>query len=542
MVNIEDRSHQLNFEASVGEKRLKALLELGLLEADTIPVFEAATQTSADFLAVPICILGVMDQNCHWFKSAVGLSRLGLMNQLATSRSLAINESFCTHVVESQQFLAISDAQNEPDFVKSVLVQRYGIRAYLGVPLMDFRGNCLGAIAVMDLEPRTFTVKDIKFLELMASWSMSEFERNRLLKMIDSGLCAEIPSKVGTAYLNPITLTNSSPKESNGSPLGTKGDYVNFEKTTAINLTDDSLFVIQVKLELLAQLTQELRTPLTSVLGMTNVMGREIYGPLTSKQKEYIEIIQDSGQYLLSMVNEIAELGAQNETTRTLNLSSVDIEMLCQQVISTLSDASQRREQQIHLSLEPGRSRISVLDKDKVKHLLYHLIFSVIQTATTGSIINLHVSQNDGLNFTVSVSHPWLGVGLTEIDPCFYQLQVLDSNYLEAEDRTANLYPAKTSQYSRQSELLTLPVQEDLLELSLSIDVAAKSEPELTQVDSNVLADKDAQSRSCESLRLLLSYHLAKLHGGQILVQGTAESGYRYVVTLPQLEVEKESL
>jgi signal transduction histidine kinase len=46
---------------------------------------------------------------------------------------------------------------------------------------------------------------------------------------------------------------------------------------------------------------------------MANVVGREIYGPLTSKQKEYIEIIQNSGQYLLSMVNEISELGTQDE-------------------------------------------------------------------------------------------------------------------------------------------------------------------------------------------------------------------------------------
>ncbi len=231
------------------------------------------------------------------------------------------------------------------------------------------------------------------------------------------------------------------------------------------------------------------------------------------------------------MVNEIAELGAQEETTRALNLTSVDVEMLCQQAISTLSDASQRREQQIHLSLEPGRSRIWVLDKDKVRHLLYHLIFTVIQAATAGSVINLHVShKNDGLNFTISASHPWLGVGLTEIDPYFYQLPILDSNY-----------PARTSQpYSQQSAELTLPVPEAHLELSLSTDVAAKSEPELTQVDSNVLADKEY--RSCESLRLLLSYHLAKLHGGQILVQGTAELGYRYVVSLPQLEVGKESL
>jgi len=522
MVSIENRSfHQLNSGRDPAlEQRFKALSELGLLEAETIPVFEAATQTAADFLEVPICILGFIDQNCHWFKSAVGLSRLGLMNQLATTRSLASHESFCTHVVESHQVLAISDAQNEPAFAKSVLVQRYGIRAYLGAPLMDFSGNCLGAIAVMDLQPRTFTIKDIKFLELMASWSMSEFERNRLLKTLDSS----------TAYSAPtLPLPNSSPDE---------------VKITATSPTsNDSLFAIQIKLELLAQLTQELRTPLTSVLGMANVVGREIYGPLTSKQKEYIEIIQDSGRYLLSMVNEISELGAQDEGNQALNLTSVDIEMLCQQAINTLSDAAQRREQQIRLSLEPERIRIWLLDKDKVRHLLYHLVFSVIQTATTGSVIHIHVShKGDGLNLTVSASHPWLGTGLTQIDPCFDQLPMSDvSNYPEAEAYTdENLYlSARDSQlYSAWSELTTLPVQDaQPLELSLSSS-------ELTQLNSKDLpADKKFRLyRSCESLRLLFSCHLAKLHGGQISVQGTAESGYRYVVSLPQLETVKESL
>lgn len=507
---VENRSSQLNSGTeSIGELRLKALLELGLLEAETIPVFETATQTAADFLAVPICILGFIDQNCHWFKSAVGLSRLGLMNQLATTRSLASDESFCTHVVKSQQFLAISDAQNEPDFAKSVLVQRYGIRAYLGVPLMDFSGNCLGAIAVMDLQPRTFMIKDIKFLELMASWSMSEFERNRLLKTIN----------FSTAFPPPtLPLANSSPQPNN-----------------------DSLFVIQVKLELLAQLTQELRTPLTSVLGMANVMGREIYGPLTSKQKEYIAIIQNSGQYLLSMVNEISDLGAE-ESTPALNLTSVDVEMLCQQAINTLSNAAQRREQQVRLSLEPEHGRMWVLDKDKVRHLLYHLIFSVIQAATTGSIIHLHVShKSNRINFTVSVSHPWLGTGLTQVDPYLEQSLVLDGSYFPVAAPTENPSAINSQLYSEWTELTTLPGQNPQpLELSLSGSDATKSESEAHSNSKDISLNKE-RHRSCESLRLLLSYHLARLHGGQVSVQGTAESGYRYVVSLPQVETGKEN-
>lgn len=522
MVNVENRSFdQPNAETElIVQQRLKALSELGLLEAETIPVFEAATQTAADFLEVPICILGFVDENCHWFKSAVGLSRLGLMNQLATTRSLPLEESFCTHVVKNQQFLVINDTQNQqqPAFANSVLVQRYGIRAYLGVPLMDFSGNCLGAIAIMDLQPRTFTIRDIKFLELMASWSMSEFERNRLLKEINSNTLYSPPNNSSEQ----VKLTTTSP-------------------------ANEPLFAIQVKLELLALLTQELRTPLTSVLGMANVVGREIYGPLTSKQKEYIEIIQNSGQYLLSMVNEISELGTQDETTQALNLTSVDIEMLCQQAINTLSDPAKRREQQIRLSLEQGRSRIWVLDKDKVRHLLYQLLFSTIQTATTGSVIHLHVShKSDGLNLTVSVSHPWLGAGLTSIDPCF-ELPGFDVSNSSQPERSHNLYSFSTdTQFD--SDWSEIPLLPELGIEPLELGASSSNPQTATESESANLSHKDISTasnsqlyRSCESLRLLLSCHLAKLHGGQISVRGSAESGYRYVVSLPQLEAVKES-
>jgi signal transduction histidine kinase len=490
------------------QQRLKALSELGLIEAQTIPVFEEATQTAAYLLDSPICILGFLDQNRYWFKSAVGLSRLGLMNQLAQERQLARNESFSAHVVENQQVLAIADTLNNPTFAKKMLVQRYGIRAYLGVPLLSAVGHCLGAISVMDLEPRTFTIRDIKFLELIARWSMSEFERNRLLKTQDANTAQEAVATLERASQQILSPVRVAPTSSQPDPFST----------------------IQVKLELLAQLTQELRTPLTSVLGMAGVVSREIYGPLTSKQKEYLEIIQNSGRYLLSLVNEISELGVLDDSNQSLNLTSVDIEMLCQQAINTLEEAANRREQEIRLSVEPGRSRIWFLDKDKVRQLLYHLVFSVIQSASTGSVIRIHVShKDDELNVTVSVSHPWLGDGLTQVDPYFFQLLTpADSNYSET---------APNDPQRQEAGATTIPGQSDQSGLS-----AASLSNLRSSAISSQLTQPHNFNRSHESLRLLLSCYLAELHGGTIFIQGTRESGYRYVVSLPELTVEQESL
>lgn len=483
------------------EQRHRALLELGLLEAQTIPVFEEATQTAAHLLEVPICILGFLDSNRHWFKSAVGLSRLGLMNQLAQERQLPYSESFCSQVVETNQVVAITDTLSNSAFANSILVQRYQIRSYLGAPLIDAAGRTLGAICVMDLEKRTFTPQQMKFLELMARWSMSEFERSWLLKSQEMGKLEQanelVPDPGSIADAGETAHLQSSPVSFSSAPT----------------FPDEAQSLIQVKLKLLEQLTQELRTPLTSILGMANVVSREIYGPLTNKQKEYLEIVQNSGRYLLSLVNEISHLGMIEQSDHALNLTTVDIEMLCQQVLNTLEEVAKRKEQKLRLSLEPVKCRTWVIDKDKVKQLLYHLISSMIQAATSGSIIRIHVSHKaKSLNLAISVSHPWLGEGLTPVDPYLGQLSVVNvSSYSSSED------------LSYQNS--------DLEDDSNSL---AMSETEVLSVNS--------VKRSCESLRLLLSQALAELHGGQLDVLGTPESGYRYVVSLPELKLKPESL
>jgi signal transduction histidine kinase len=442
------------------QARLQTLAEWGLLETESVPVFEEATQTAAHFLDASICVLGVLDRDRLWYKSAVGLSRLGLMNSLAATRQLERHESFCAQVVSTQQVLAIADAAAHPTFSELTLVQRYGVRAYLGAPLITSDGTCVGTLAVMSLEPRSFTSKEIDFLQLMARWSMSEFERDRLIKR---------------PFQSQPVVIETSPS---------------------------------VKADLIAQMTQELCTPLTSILGMGSVLSQGIYGTLTEKQREYIEIIHNSGQYLMSLVNEIVELGTLDDSDRALNLTPIDIEMLCQQAISTLNQAAQRREQHIQLTVEPG-PRIWLLDKDKVRQILYHLVFGIIQTSNAGGTIRIHVSRKQAdLNLSVWISHPWLGDGLPTDYHAANRLAMVG-----AESEFNEVSPSSSLSW----ELDDLP--EEYSNYSDSFD-----EPEKAQ-----------SSSSRQGLGLALSSHLAELHGGSITVKGSNEEGYRYVLRLPYL-------
>ncbi|MGV0025937.1 GAF domain-containing sensor histidine kinase [Phormidesmis priestleyi] len=464
-----------------------ALTKLGLLETESVPIFEEATQTAAHFLEVPICILSLLDQERQWFKSAVGLSRLGLMNDLALSRQLPRDESFCVHVVDSHQVLAIADTLRHPAFISSLLVQQYHIRAYLGAPLLTSNGDCVGALAVMDLSPRSFTTKEIEFLALAARLSMSEYER---LHWTKTQFAVASSDPQGAASPATLSVTQQTAFTPISSPPGSSTNQL----------------VNPVKFELLAQLTQELRTPLTSVMGMASVLNREIYGPLTPKQKEYLNIIHHSGQYLLSLIKEILELSQLEDSTQVLNLTSVDIEMLCQQAIGTLEQAAHRREQTIRLSVEPA-NRIWLLDKEKIRQMLYHLVFSVIQSSNAGSVVRLHVShKSNGLKLTVWATHPCLGDGLAYTDyPAQVAVPVLVG--LDYDSYRANDMPLTSNGNGKHR---FLPEKPD----------------DVTDLSAEALR---------KNLGLLLSRQLAEMHGGQILIQSVAEPGYRYLITLPRL-------
>jgi len=273
-----------------------------------------------------------------------------------------------------------------------------------------------------------------------------------------------------------------------------------------------------IKVKLLNYLAQELLTPLTSVVGMASVLKQEIYGPLTNKQKEYIDVIQDSSRSLRSLVEEILELAELDDSAFTLKRTAIDIETLCQQVVTNLSPAASKREQEINLSMGPG-PRIWLVDKDKVQQMLHHLIFSIIQSAGAGSVIRVHVSRKeDGINLGVWVFHPWLGESLPHAKLYSdYLLKVGSDSGSPSNSETDSL--ALEPQLPTQgSQRLTLAFSELAALVALNAEDTAP-----------VLAGYGARER----LGLLLCCQLVEIQGGQLSIQGAPESGYRYVLWLP---------
>ncbi|MEL6350655.1 MAG: GAF domain-containing sensor histidine kinase [Cyanobacteria bacterium J06627_28] len=486
------------------QARVEALSRLNLLGNESVPVFDEATQQLSRLLAMPICLLSVIDAESQWFKSVVGLSSLGLMNQLAAARRLPRKESFCTHVIDSGKTFALEDATAHPAFSHSVLVQQYGIQSYLGVPLITTEGECIGTLAVMDLLPHQFTQQEIAFLELSARWSMSEFEKQQVMDTLQRTLSHSRLSASGIAGSG---LSGKGGIGAGGIGVGGIGtDNALLQANSESSLLSK---VNQVRFDLIVQLTQELRNPLTSVTGMANMLSREIYGPLSEKQQEYAKIVLSSSQQLLTMVNEIVEIGDLKEDGYQLTVATADIEMIGQQALVSLESIAKQQDLEIKLTVEPG-SRIWNLDKRIVKQLIYHLVFSIIKMSTAGSTIRLHVSRKDNsANIALWVSNPWLGEDLPQAVIAWSQRH---SNQNAAGRLSASRFSATDA--ARPSES----------------GFAAQSGEAF-----EALATAQKVDSSRQELGLLLSRHLTEVHGGETSVQGSNASGYRYIITLPSL-------
>lgn len=327
----------------------------------------------------------------------------------------------------------------------------------------------------MDLLPHKFTQQEIALLELSARWSMSEFEKQRALQALQQ---SELTTR--------STLTAG---DRNESPLLAK--------------------VNQVRFDLIVQLTQDLRNPLTSVTGMASMLSREIYGPLSEKQQEYAKIVLSSSQQLLTMVNEIVEIGDLKEEDYQLTVATADIEMIGQQAFASLENIAKQQDLQLKLTVEPG-SRIWNLDKRVVKQLIYHLVFSIIKMSTAGSTIRLHVSRkDDSANLALWVSNPWLGEDLPQAVIAWDQAQM-----------------ASVSQGQQPSAAPVFASPQPPVEGAGATETGEVFE---------ALATAKKVDASRQELGLLLSRHLTEMHGGEATVQGSDASGYRYIISLPSL-------
>lgn len=98
------------------------------------------------------------------------------------SREMDRGQGFCPHVVVRRKALVLDDVCDYPRFAGNPVVDKLGIRSYMGAPLMDRTGMALGTVCVIDSEPRPWGRPGLETIKDMASELMN------LIHQRESGL------------------------------------------------------------------------------------------------------------------------------------------------------------------------------------------------------------------------------------------------------------------------------------------------------------------------------------------------------------------
>ena len=142
----------------------------------------------------------------------------------------------------------------------------------------------------------------------------------------------------------------------------------------------------------LSNVSYEIRTPLTSVLGFAEGLDMGIAGPLTEKQRGYVADIRKSSEELKNIIDAIIDLSAIDAGAMELRLAQIDVPELLQQVAEKLTPALDRRD--LTLNIEVGADAVSfIADGKRVEQVLTNLLSNAIGFSQSGATIRMGVRR-----------------------------------------------------------------------------------------------------------------------------------------------------
>ena len=181
-----------------------------------------------------------------------------------------------------------------------------------------------------------------------------------------------------------------------------------------------------VKDEFLANMGHELRTPLSTIIGLSYALQCQVYGPVTEKQAQSLETILSNGQHLSSLINDILDLskiqaGKMKMDVRPLQLSTLldsSLTFIDQQAFQKNIKVLARRDEQV--------SRIEG-DELRLKQLLINLLNNAVKFTPEGGELGVEVTgELEEERVAITVWDTGIGIPAEELPRLFKPFVQLD--------------------------------------------------------------------------------------------------------------------
>jgi two-component system, cell cycle sensor histidine kinase DivJ len=171
----------------------------------------------------------------------------------------------------------------------------------------------------------------------------------------------------------------------------------------------------RAKTAFLANMSHELRTPLNAIIGFSEVMTRQIFGPVSSpRYQEYAKLIHESGGHLLELINSVLDMSKIEAGKFELHEELFDLREVASSAIRFVSQPAERAGVALKMSVAPGAEQIFA-DKRAVKQMLINLVNNGVKFTPRGGEVRV-VAMVGKPGLTIAVADTGTGIAKKDLE------------------------------------------------------------------------------------------------------------------------------
>jgi PAS domain S-box-containing protein len=209
--------------------------------------------------------------------------------------------------------------------------------------------------------------------------------------------------------------------DEDGTLLGTVGASYDISERKAAEAAREAALaearrLVRLRSDFMAQMSHELRTPLNGILGYTALLERD--RDLSDGQRDALEVIRQSGEHLLGLINEVLDFARIESGKLQLDSATLALGPFTRSIAGLISIRAQLKGLTFALEISPEAPEAIVADERRLRQVLINLLANAVAFTDSGSV-RLRVWLPAALRLRFEVEDTGIGIPAEELEAIF---------------------------------------------------------------------------------------------------------------------------